>query len=302
MKLDSQRAPLSQLLPTGALSAAAATGRGAAAHLSLPLRRAQWRGPSGAWSGVGSGGSVDFQDHRAYTTGDDLRRVNWSAFARSDALMVKQHRRETAPLVDVVVDLSASMTAFPAKAVRALELAAFAAACARAGGNDARLWAVTSAAPAKALDAGQLLGGGLPADIVPGHASAARYAELPWRSSALRVLVSDLLFPGDPLGVLRHLGAPGGVGLILAPFAEEEATPAWGGALQLVDAEDGSVAEPQVDARLSEEHAAAYQRHFDLWRVRSRERRTCFARVPAAGPLLEALRGEAFREGAVEPR
>ena len=61
---------------------AARSAAGAAALLRLPWRRNAWRGPSGEWSGVGLGNSVDFQDHRPYSPGDDLRYVNWAAFAR----------------------------------------------------------------------------------------------------------------------------------------------------------------------------------------------------------------------------
>jgi uncharacterized protein (DUF58 family) len=35
------------------------------------------------------GSSLEFMDHREYQPGDDLRRIDWSAFARSDRLTLK---------------------------------------------------------------------------------------------------------------------------------------------------------------------------------------------------------------------
>ena len=40
------------------------------------------------------GGSAEFQDHRPYAPGDDLRRVDWSAFARTGEPVLKLFRAE----------------------------------------------------------------------------------------------------------------------------------------------------------------------------------------------------------------
>ena len=40
------------------------------------------------------GGSAEFQEHRPYAPGDDLRRIDWLAFARSGAPVVKTFRAE----------------------------------------------------------------------------------------------------------------------------------------------------------------------------------------------------------------
>ena len=48
-------------------------------------------------------------EHRDYQPGDDLRRMNWSAYARSDKLVVKVFRQEVCPHFDLVIDGSRSM-------------------------------------------------------------------------------------------------------------------------------------------------------------------------------------------------
>src|SRR3954466_11348604 len=88
----------------------------AAARWRLPFSRQAWRGPAGSWLGAGSGSSMDFADHRNYMPGDDPRHIHWQAYARSGALTMKLYRAEVAPMVDIAVDISASMTFTPAKA------------------------------------------------------------------------------------------------------------------------------------------------------------------------------------------
>ena len=60
--------------------------------------------------GKGVGGRVEFVDHRPYAPGDDLRRVDWNAAARTDRLVVKRHAHDSALPVHLAVDLSASMS------------------------------------------------------------------------------------------------------------------------------------------------------------------------------------------------
>jgi uncharacterized protein (DUF58 family) len=55
------------------------------------------------------GQSVEFLQHRQYTPGDDLRHVDWKAWAKQDRLYVKQFEEETNLRCTMLVDASASM-------------------------------------------------------------------------------------------------------------------------------------------------------------------------------------------------
>jgi uncharacterized protein (DUF58 family) len=55
------------------------------------------------------GSSVEFAQHREYVPGDELRRVDWRVFARSDRLVVKQYVEETNLVCHLLVDASESM-------------------------------------------------------------------------------------------------------------------------------------------------------------------------------------------------
>ena len=53
--------------------------------------------------------SVEFAEHRPYTPGDELRRVDWKLFSRQDRYFVKEYEAETNLRAHLFVDASASM-------------------------------------------------------------------------------------------------------------------------------------------------------------------------------------------------
>jgi uncharacterized protein (DUF58 family) len=55
------------------------------------------------------GSSVEFAEYRNYQLGDDLRRIDWRLYGRTDRLNVKQTEHETQLRVFLVLDTSASM-------------------------------------------------------------------------------------------------------------------------------------------------------------------------------------------------
>jgi uncharacterized protein (DUF58 family) len=274
----------------------------AAARWRLPFSRQAWRGPAGSWLGAGAGSSLDFQDSRNYAAGDDPRHIHWQAFARTGALTMKLYRAEVAPMVDLTVDVSASMTFTAAKARRTDELLAFCVASADRTGAPVRIHAVAgrriSAVAVEEVRAGRWRER-LPA--APAELATAPSA-LPWRPGALKVLISDLLFPGDPAAALGTIAAGAGVGIVLAPTLAEEADLGWRGNVELTDCESGTVRRQRADDRLAARYREAYARHFGLWREACRRRGVLLARVPCEGELVTVLGGEALAAGAVEAR
>jgi len=55
------------------------------------------------------GSSVEFAQHREYVPGDELRKIDWKVFARSDRLVVKEFVEETNLVCSVLLDASESM-------------------------------------------------------------------------------------------------------------------------------------------------------------------------------------------------
>jgi uncharacterized protein (DUF58 family) len=55
------------------------------------------------------GFSVEFSEHREYVPGDELRHLDWRAYARSDRHYIKLYEQETNLRATIVIDNSASM-------------------------------------------------------------------------------------------------------------------------------------------------------------------------------------------------
>ena len=74
------------------------------------------------------GASIDFAEHRGYVPGDDIRRVDWRLYARTDRYYVKQYEADTNTNFSVLLDVSRSM-GFASRGVSKLEYGCFLAAC-----------------------------------------------------------------------------------------------------------------------------------------------------------------------------
>ena len=55
------------------------------------------------------GSSVDFAEHRGYVPGDDIRRVDWRVFARTDKYYIKEFEADSNSNFSVLLDVSKSM-------------------------------------------------------------------------------------------------------------------------------------------------------------------------------------------------
>ncbi len=73
------------------------------------------------------GMSLDFAEHREYMRGDDIRRIDWRLFARTDRFYVKLFEAETAADFMVALDVSKSMS-FGTHSVTKLDYACYLAA------------------------------------------------------------------------------------------------------------------------------------------------------------------------------
>jgi uncharacterized protein (DUF58 family) len=74
------------------------------------------------------GASIDFAEHRGYVAGDDIRRVDWKLYARTDKYFVKQYEADTNANFAVLLDISKSMS-FQSQGVTKLEYASYLGAC-----------------------------------------------------------------------------------------------------------------------------------------------------------------------------
>ena len=279
------------------------TALAVSAKLRLPLRSRIWQGQAGEFAGGGTGSSMDFQDHRAYSPGDDPRHINWQSYARTGSYTMKLFREEVRPVVDLILDASESMFFDPEKAARTAELFYLIAESSQSAGASLALHAVRG-------DATVMLDPATPrshqwlqtARSLPASDSATSpdLSRVPMRANAIRVFLSDLLFAADPEPILRHIGQRHGSLVILSPFLESEARPEWSGNYEFIDAERNSHHPHRIEPATLRRYQEAYVNHFALWKQHSRRHQAAFARIPAAEDLATVLFREAVPAGALE--
>ena len=74
------------------------------------------------------GFSVEFKQHRQYVPGDEIRRIDWRVFARSDRFYIREYEEETNLRATLLLDLSGSMN-YGQHGVKKYEYATRLAAC-----------------------------------------------------------------------------------------------------------------------------------------------------------------------------
>ncbi len=79
------------------------------AALPLLARRPMQGTVSGRHPSPHRGSSVEFAEYRKYVPGDDLRRLDWRAYGRSDRFYVKEFEADTNLRCCLVLDTSGSM-------------------------------------------------------------------------------------------------------------------------------------------------------------------------------------------------
>jgi uncharacterized protein (DUF58 family) len=122
---DASRAASRAAGSTGALGAEAireAVLR--SARIGVVRSRREARGPLvGEYASAFRSGGMVFEESRPYVPGDDVRRMDWNAMARSGLPWVKHYREERDRAVSVLLDTSASM-AFASRGPSLAELGA----------------------------------------------------------------------------------------------------------------------------------------------------------------------------------
>lgn len=234
---------------------------------ALCLPRQTPRGATGLALGQRAGSSLEFRDYRDYQMGDDLRHIDWNVFARSDQLTVRLYREEITPHLDLVVDISRSMALEGSAKERAtLALAAcLATAAANAGfthvvwlmGDDFRPLANSHASPA--------LWGDVELNNRSSSPAALAQSAPAWKPRGVRLLLSDLMWVGEPMLALRSFTEGASAAAVVQLLADADAHPPAEGALRLIDAETEQIREIHVDAVLAQRYRERLARHQQSW-------------------------------------
>jgi uncharacterized protein (DUF58 family) len=240
-------------------------------RLALVSRRMRAGQMQGERRSPKRGASVEFADFRTYAPGDDLRRVDWNAYARLERLFLKLFVAEEDLTVHLLLDASESMAwGKPGKWPYACRLAA-------------ALGYVTLVGMDRVTAAGL---GNKPSSFRPQRGKRQTLTWFNWLSgletggeidpaAALRDYVARTRYPGPLLLISDLLGPGWESGLhalaghrfemtVLHLLSPQEVSPSLEGDLRLVDSENGTSVEITADYDLLQRYRArlsAWQDH-----------------------------------------
>jgi uncharacterized protein (DUF58 family) len=228
----------------------------------LAARKVMLGTVSGLHQSPHRGSSVEFAEYRRYQPGDDVRRLDWRAFGRSERYYVKEFEADTNLRLILVIDASGSM-GFENKLFVARQIAATIGYLAIGQGDAAGLRIASEHAgemippkrqPTQAqrllATLNELQSGGATTMVQTLHDLAEAV-----RESALVTILSDCLFePNELRSALEHLNYRNHDVSLFHVMAQEELQPTWNRPVRLdgMEGEESMLVDP-------EEIAAGYE-------------------------------------------
>lgn len=211
-----------------------------------------------------------FSDHRPYTTGDDLRYVDWNAYARQDHILVKLGEAEQDVNVHLILDASRSMSFGQPSRLRLAQQLVGALGYVALSHSD-RVHVVPLGSSARPFGPAQgkaqvpallryltQLAAGDEAKLETQIAHhVRRHAQ-----GGIVVICSDLLTNTNLDAILAPLAPPRWQTLVLHLLDQADLQPALQGPLELEDSESGQ----RLSMILDEPTLNAYREAVNLWR------------------------------------
>jgi uncharacterized protein (DUF58 family) len=211
------------------------------------------------------GSSVEFREHRSYAPGDDLRRIDWAAYARTGEPVLKLFRAEEDVIARVLCDTSASMAfGTPTKLHVAQRLAAAIGYMVLSRSERAQLLTASEGLdsyrpPFRGRPGLPKLLREIESVRASGKTNLARAVDDVVRKSerpGMLVVLSDFFDPSPLLTSLKQAAFVGHQIALLQVLAEEEVRPDLEGDLALVDAETGESLDITLDERALDAYLA----------------------------------------------
>jgi uncharacterized protein (DUF58 family) len=271
-------------------------------ELEVLRRRLEIRARSGAGGehlARRRGSSAEFQEHRAYAPGDDMRRIDWAAYARTGEPVLKLFRAEEDVMARIVCDTSASLGfGEPPKLDAARRLAAAVGYMALARSERAQVFLAgqgitREAAPARgrgglaglirALERAEAAGG---TDLGRAVDAVVQRSGRP----GMLVAISDFFDPGPVTAALGRAVKAGHDVALVQVVAPDEIEPAYDGDWTLEDAETGALVEVTMDAAALEAYVLRFAGLCEELRAWARKHGATYVRARTDEPLEGVVR------------
>jgi uncharacterized protein (DUF58 family) len=259
-----------------------------------------------------AGGLREFIDHRNYHVGDDLRRINWRAYLRSDTLAIKLYQDDLHVPTRILLDRSRSMMCGSSAGEETKFTYAKRLAAALLYIALVRLESTIIQPFSYGLARAVRYGGGrqefgsaecylreLTAD---GHTDYAGMAEEylhRYPAPGLAIVISDFLGDSECLRSLKSIADRGHELWLIQLWASEDRSPSRGSHLRVIDVESGCMLSVSVDDTNLRRYRAAFDRHSEALHKMARSRGGAYLGLSVTTPLLGVLFGPMIRSGMV---
>jgi uncharacterized protein (DUF58 family) len=209
------------------------------------------------------GVSIEFSDYREYTTGDDLRHLDWNILARLDRPTIRTYQDEDDLAVYILLDASASMSfGSPSKFTTAQKIAValgFIGLC----GQD-RVTPVIIGMPGERSVRGRAsltalnrwAGSAAPVSHVPVSQGIQSFLKARGSRPGMVVCITDGLDPDAPAAI-RSIGARGHESVVIQILSKVDLDPEMEGDLRLIDSES----DPAVEITATDDAITIYRQN-----------------------------------------
>ncbi len=271
-------------------------------ELEVLRRRLEIRarsGASGEHLAKRRGGSSEFQEHRPYAPGDDMRRIDWAAYARTGEPVLKLFRAEEDVVARLVCDASASLEHGDPRKIDVLKrLAAAVGYMTLARSERAQVLVAgdgltRDSEPVRGRNGLGSLLRSLTAIEPKGNTNLTKAVDDVVRRSGrpgMLVVLSDFFDPGPVTSALARAVQAGHDVVLAQVVAPDEIEPSLEGDWTLVDAETGAAVEVTMDAAAIEAYVLRFAGLCEELRAWSRSRGASYVRVRTDEPLEGAVR------------
>ncbi|WP_400162509.1 DUF58 domain-containing protein [Brevibacillus sp. TJ4] len=239
-------------------------------RMQVASRRAASGSQAGKRRARQLGSSMEFADYRAYVPGDDLRQLDWNAYARSGKLFLKKYLDETELHVSLYLDCSRSMSyGQPSKMSLAAKIAAALGYLSLCHLDHVSVYAFDRQIVGSLRG---LQGKGqslrlLPflAGLQPGGAGdfeqAVRSPGAVQGRPGISIVLSDFLFDGGYERAVSYLQAARQDVTLVQILSREELAPDYQGELRLIDSETAQAKEVSVTGALLADYQNSVQEY-----------------------------------------
>lgn len=236
---------------------------------------------------------IEFADHRPYVPGDDVRHIDWKAFARHGQLVMRNFEEDRDAFVHILLDVTGSMSrGKPPKIEVAQKIAASFAYVGMRQFDRARVLpfaddledlplAVRGPQDLPALE--DLLSVADP-EGPTNFAAAVKQLAARGTPRGMVIVITDLMTPDGWDDGFRHLGAMGHELRVIRVGCAEDEAPAFTGELELCDAETDLRVRLRVNKPLLERYRAEVKKHLRGCREACQRARGRWIEVDVAMP------------------